>query len=89
MIEASPADDESEKNLKQIKQKCVEENKHRDTNTSAAIIYKIMRNGKRVDSLVIFKEGTTVPPYWLSGGFSVMFGLLLVSGLAVVGRSRL
>merc|ERR1719369_336966 len=60
-IEASAADDETKQNLKKMKQRCTDEHKHRDVDISTNINYSMTRNGKRVKSFIIFKQGTIVP----------------------------
>ena len=83
-IEASAADDETKQNLKKMKQRCTYEYKHRDVNISTNINYSMTRNGKRVNSFIIFKQGTTVPNHWLSHKELVVFVLFLVIGLPIL-----
>ena len=68
VLQVTPADDETMKKLKEFRENCIASHKHRDTYISATVIYKMMRDGKKVDDLVVFKEGTAVPKQWLSKG---------------------
>ena len=45
----------------------------------------MMRNGNQVDTLVVFKEGTTVPKYQLSKGDFCFLVSFLVVGLPFAG----
>ena len=86
MLIVTPADDETKKYLTEFIETCVANNKHRDTNISASFLYKMIRNGKQVDDLLVFKEGVTVPKYWLSRGGFCYVALFLAIGLPRMGR---
>ena len=85
-LQVTPADDETKKYLTEFIETCVANNKHRDTNISASFLYKMIRNGKQVDDLLVFKEGVTVPKYWLSKGGFCSVALFLAIGLPWMGR---
>ena len=85
-IEASPADDETKKNLKLKKEKCYNKHKHRDQQISTNIHYSMPRNGGRVNSVIVFKQGTSVPNHWLSNTELLVYVLFLIQGLPILGR---
>jgi hypothetical protein len=85
-LNVSPADDQTKKYLEEFIETCVATNKHRDTNISASFLYKMIRNGKQVDDLLVFKEGVTVPKYWLSKGGFCSVALFFAIGLPWMGR---
>eukprot|EP00092_Neocalanus_flemingeri_P035330 GFUD01038440.1.p1 GENE.GFUD01038440.1~~GFUD01038440.1.p1 ORF type:complete len:413 (-),score=69.64 GFUD01038440.1:206-1414(-) len=79
VLQAEPADEESKQFLEHFKLKCIEENKHRDQNISATFSYKLMKNGKDVAELVVFRDGVSVPKYFLGlEYFCLVFMALLV-----------
>ena len=86
LIEATAADDETKHNLEKIKQMCIDKHKHRDEKINAGINYSMMRNGKYVNSIMVYKDGTDIPAYWLSNKELALFIMLLVIGLPVVGN---
>ena len=88
VLQVTPADDETKKQLKEFRENCIASNKHRDTNISATVIYKMMRHGKIVDDLVVFKEGTTVPKYWLTKGYFGLVFLFFVLGTPLAGKKN-
>eukprot|EP00092_Neocalanus_flemingeri_P035331 GFUD01038441.1.p1 GENE.GFUD01038441.1~~GFUD01038441.1.p1 ORF type:complete len:405 (-),score=49.98 GFUD01038441.1:206-1396(-) len=65
VVQAEPADEESKHCLELFKLNCIEQNKHRDQNISATFSYKLMKNGKDVAELVLFRDGASVPKYFL------------------------
>jgi len=83
-IEASPADDETKKNLKLKKEKCYNKHKHRDQQISTNIHYSMTRNGGRVNSVIVFKQGTSVPNHWLSNTELLVYVLFLIQGLPIL-----
>ena len=85
-IEASAADDETKKNLKLKKQKCKDKHKHRDEHIGTNIYYSMTRNGERVNSAIVFKQGTTVPNHWLSNTKLLVYVLFLFQGLPILGK---
>jgi len=87
-IEASAADDETKQKLKLMKERCRDEHKHRDVCTSANINYYMTRNAKRVNSFIIFKQGTTIPKHWLSNTDLLAYVLLLILGLPLLGKKH-
>ena len=87
VLQVSPADDETKKKLKDFRDDCIASNKHIDTNISATVIYKMVRHGKQVDNLVVFKEGTAVPKQWLSKGDIGLLYLFFALGTPLVGKS--
>ena len=46
-----------------------------------------MRHGKKVDDLVVFKEGTAVPKRWLSRGGLWLLYLFFALGTPLAGKS--
>ena len=86
ILNVTPADDETKKYLREFMESCVASNKHRDTNISASFLYKMIRHGKQVDHLLVFKEGVTVPKCWLSKGGFCCVALFLALGLPWMGR---
>ena len=87
VLQVTPANDETKKQLKEFRENCIAIHKHRDTNISATVIYKMMRHGKHVDDLVVFKEGTAVPKKWLSKGDSGLLYLFFALGTPLAGKS--
>eukprot|EP00092_Neocalanus_flemingeri_P070759 GFUD01086883.1.p1 GENE.GFUD01086883.1~~GFUD01086883.1.p1 ORF type:complete len:413 (+),score=59.30 GFUD01086883.1:32-1240(+) len=81
VLQAEPADEESNQFLEQFKLKCIEQNKHRDQNISATFSYKLMKNGKDVAELAVFRDGASVPKYWLGPKY---FCLVCIALLVVV-----
>eukprot|EP00092_Neocalanus_flemingeri_P035328 GFUD01038438.1.p1 GENE.GFUD01038438.1~~GFUD01038438.1.p1 ORF type:complete len:392 (-),score=47.75 GFUD01038438.1:206-1357(-) len=57
VLQSKPADEESKK--------CLEQFKHRDPMSSVSFSYKLMKNGKDVAELVVFRDSASVPQYWL------------------------
>ena len=86
ILNVTPADDETKKYLREFLDTCVASNKHRDSNISASFLYKMIRHGKQVDHLLVFKEGVTVPKYWLSEEGFCCVALFLALGLPWMGR---
>ena len=86
VLKVISVDDETTKKLKDFGYDCIANNKHRDTNISANLIYKMMRHGKQVDNLVVFKEGTAVPDYWLSKGDLGLLYMFFALGTPLAGK---
>ena len=87
VFQVTPADDETKKKLKEFRENSIASHKHRDTSISATIIYKMMRHGKQVDNLVVFKEGTAVSEKWLSKGYLWLVYLFFALGTPLAGKS--
>ena len=85
VLQVTPADDETKKKLKEFRENCIASNKHRDSGISATVIYKMMRHCKQVDDLVVFKEGTTVPKFWLSKVEFCLLFLFFALGTPLAG----
>ena len=84
-IEASAADSDTKQNLKKIKEKITEEHRHRDAQISTNINYSMTRDGRNMNSFIIFKQGMDVPDLWLSNKEFVAFVVLMVIGLPILG----
>ena len=46
----------------------------------------MLYNGEPINKLMIFKDGTNVPKYWLSAGGLSLLGFAFALGLPVVGK---
>eukprot|EP00092_Neocalanus_flemingeri_P026594 GFUD01028823.1.p1 GENE.GFUD01028823.1~~GFUD01028823.1.p1 ORF type:complete len:373 (-),score=60.05 GFUD01028823.1:194-1312(-) len=68
ILHVTPADDDCKNEMDKLRKDNIDSNKHRDSEISATFFYKLVRNGRQVDNLVVFTEGTTVPGYWLTRG---------------------
>jgi len=83
-IEASAVDSDTKQNLKKIKEKITEEHRHRDAQISTNINYSMTRDGRKLNSFIIFKQGMDVPNLWLSNKEFVGFVVLMVIGLPIL-----
>ena len=85
VLEISPVDEKVEQIMQELKNKYINEFKHKDDEIDAIFIYKLIRNGKMVDALLVINDEESAPSFWIGKPGTALVLFFLLTGIPLAG----
>ena len=85
VLEISPVDEKVEQIMQELKNKYIDEFKHKDDKIDAIFIYKLIRNGKMVDALLVINDEESAPSFWIGKPGTALVLFFLLTGIPLAG----